>query len=247
ASRPVVVITKPLAEALFGSLDPIGRQVRLGGTTFQVIGIYELGENIFASLVKHIAIVPYTAALKYLDSSPEMIAVEVVTASHATIDEAMDQVIGLLRGLRGLRPGDPNNFAIIRQEETLATFNRLTAVFFLVMIGLSSVALLVGGVGVIAIMMIAVTERTREIGIRKAIGATRREILWQFLCEAATLTLVGGAIGLAIGGGLTFLISSITPIPARVPATAIVAALAMAAVAGVAFGLFPAWRAARMD
>lgn len=247
ASRPVVVISKPLAEALFGSLDPVGRQVRLDGATFRVIGVYELGENIFAAIVKNIAVVPYTAALKYLDSTPEMISVAVVTASHATIDAAMDQVIGLMRGLRGLRPADPNNFAIIRQEETLNTFNRLTAVFFLVMIALSSVALMVGGVGVIAIMMIAVTERTREIGIRKAIGATRREILWQFLCEAATLTLIGGAIGLAIGGGLAFIISSVTPIPASVPVTAIVAALAMAAIAGVAFGLFPAWRAARMD
>ena len=247
ASRPVVVISKPLAEALFGPLDPIGRQVRLGGATFHVIGVYELGENIFAAIAKHIAIVPYTAALKYLQSSPWMISVAVVTEPHATIHEAMDQVIGLLRGMRGLRPADPNNFAIIRQEETLNTFNRLTAVFFLVMIALSSVALMVGGVGVIAIMMIAVTERTREIGIRKAIGATRREILWQFLCEAATLTLIGGAIGLAIGGGLAFIISTVTPIPARVPATAIIAALAMAAIAGIAFGLFPAWRAARMD
>ncbi len=247
ASRPVVVISKPLAEALFGSLDPIGRQVRMGGATFRVIGVYELSENIFAAIVKNIAIVPYTAALKYLESSPRMIAVAVVTAPHATVDEAMDQVIGLLRGMRGLRPADPNNFAIIRQEETLNTFNRLTAVFFLVMIALSSVALMVGGVGVIAIMMIAVTERTREIGIRKAIGATRREILWQFLCEAATLTLIGGAIGLAIGGGLAFVISSITPIPASVPVTAVIAALVMAAIAGVVFGLFPAWRAARMD
>jgi len=247
ASRPVIVISKPLAETLFGMLDPIGRQIRLNGRPFRVIGVYELGENIFASIVKNIAIVPYTAALKYLNTNPEMLSVLVVTAPHATMQEAMDQVTARLRSMRGLRPADANNFAVIRQEEMLAAFNRLTFVFFLVMIALSCVALAVGGVGVIAIMMIAVTERTREIGIRKAVGATRREILWQFLCESATLTGIGGAIGLAIGGGIAFLISSVTPIPARVPFAAVLAALAMAIIAGVAFGLFPAWRAARMD
>lgn len=247
ASRPVVVISKPLAEALFGALDPIGRQIRLDGKPFRVIGVYELSENIFASIVKNIAIVPYTAALKYLETDPELLSILVVTAPHATMQEAMDQVIARLRSMRGLRPAEANNFAVIRQEEMLATFNRLTFVFFLVMIALSSVALAVGGVGVIAIMMIAVTERTREIGVRKAVGATRREILWQFLCEAATLTGIGGAIGLAIGGGIAFLISSVTPIPARVPFAAVLAALAMAVIAGVAFGMFPAWRAARMD
>jgi putative ABC transport system permease protein len=127
------------------------------------------------------------------------------------------------------------------------TFNRITGIFFMVMISLSSVALMVGGVGVIAIMMIAVTERTREIGIRKALGATQREILWQFLFESVTVTFIGGVIGMIIGGTGAFLVSALTPIDARVPVGGIVAALAMATVAGVIFGLWPAWRAARMD
>lgn len=127
------------------------------------------------------------------------------------------------------------------------TFNRLTGVFFIVMLALSSVGLMVGGVGVIGIMMISVTERTREIGVRKALGATRREILWQFLVESSTVTLVGGAIGMLAGALLAFLVQAVTPIPAAIPLWAVLAALVMAAVSGIIFGLWPAWRAARLD
>jgi putative ABC transport system permease protein len=115
------------------------------------------------------------------------------------------------------------------------------------MIALSSVGLMVGGVGVVAIMMISVTERTREIGVRKALGARRREILWQFLVEAATLTLVGGAAGMVIGGGISAIVANFTPLPARVPIESVVAALGMSVLTGVAFGLYPAARAARLD
>ncbi|MFW6079684.1 MAG: ABC transporter permease, partial [Gemmatimonadota bacterium] len=240
ASRPVVVISSALAETLFGALDPVGRTVRIDGSSFRIIGVFELEGNIFASIVRHIAIMPYTAALKHLNASEEFLSVLVVTDDEATQDQAMDQVVTLLRGSRGLRPGEPNDFAIIRQDQLLDTFNRLTGVFFIVMIALSSVGLLVGGVGVVAIMMIAVTERTREIGIRKAVGARRREILWQFLVESATLTLVGGAIGMAVGGALAFLVHALTPIPASVPLWAVFAALLMAALAGVGFGIWPA-------
>jgi putative ABC transport system permease protein len=170
-----------------------------------------------------------------------------VTAADATQDEAMDQVITLLRTSRGLTASQPNNFAVMRQEQMIETFNRFTGVFFVVMLALSSVALMVGGVGVVAIMMIAVTERTREIGIRKAIGATRREILWQFLFEAVTVTVIGGVIGMIVGGGIAFLVASLTPIQASVPLESVLAAIGMAVTAGILFGIWPAWRAARMD
>ncbi|MGH7470612.1 MAG: ABC transporter permease, partial [Longimicrobiales bacterium] len=173
ASRPVVVLTAPLAEKLFGQLDPIGRTVRINGQPFRVIGVFDMSGNVFANLVKYGALIPYTSAFKYLDFDDEMLGIFVVTASSATQEHAMDQVTARLRILRGLRPADPNNFVVIRQEEMAATFTRVTNVFFLVMIALSSVALMVGGVGVVAIMMIAVTERTREIGVRKALGATK--------------------------------------------------------------------------
>lgn len=246
-AAPVIIVSRPLAEKLFGSLDPIGRTVRAGSTRFTVIGIFESTGNIFANIVKHFAVVPYTAAIKYLGASDEWLDLLVVTADDASPDEAMDQVISTLRVLRGLRPGEPNDFVVMRSEMMMQAFNNLTGVFFAVMIALSSIGLMVGGIGVIAIMMISVTERTREIGIRKAIGATRQEILWQFLIEASTVTVVGGVIGMICGGAVAFIVQAITPIPASVPVWAIAAALGMALVAGVLFGLWPAWRASRLD
>ncbi|HUF13662.1 MAG TPA: ABC transporter permease [Longimicrobiales bacterium] len=247
ASRPVVVLSKALADQLFGRLYPVGRQVRLNGQRFTVVGVFEMKGNIFANLVKNFMVVPHTAAFKYLNVDDTFLAILVVTEDDATQAKAIDDVITALRVRRSLRPSEPNDFVIIRQDQMIESFNRMTAMFFAAMIGLSSVALMVGGVGVIAIMMIAVTERTREIGVRKALGATRREILLQFLVEAVTLTLIGSVLGLAIGGALAALLASVTPIPASVPLPAIVAALVMASVAGVLFGLWPAWRASRLD
>ncbi len=248
-SRRVVIISQALAETLMGARDPVGSTIRLDGVAFRVIGIFEVEGNIFAETdaFKHFMVVPYTTALKHLNAPRDFLSVAMVTADASTQDQAMDQTIATLRRVRGLRPAEPNNFAIIRQEEMLNTFNQVTGIFFLVMIGLSSVALMVGGVGVIAIMLISVTERTREIGIRKAIGATRSEILFQFLMEAVTLTVIGAALGLLIGGAGALLVQAATPIPATVPMSAIVAALGMAATAGIVFGLWPAWRASRMD
>ena len=217
ASR-VVLLSRDLAEALFGALDPVGRAVRINGIPFEVIGVFELAENIFANLQKNIAIMPYTSAVKHLNAWDEMMGVFTVTSPTATQQEAIDQVTTLLRTRRGLGPGDDNDFAVIRQEQLIETFNRFTGVFFLVMLALSSVALMVGGVGVIAIMMIAVTERTREIGIRKAIG-----------------------------GGAAAAVDAFTPVPAAVPFGAVVAALSMAFIAGVLFGIWPAIKAARLD
>jgi putative ABC transport system permease protein len=246
-SRPVAVLTDRLALTLFGPLDPIGRTVRINGQPFAVVGVFEPKGNIFGDANQNYVVVPYTAALKHLKVWDGMLRALIVTGDGSTQADAMDQVVAALRGMRGLRPADPDNFAIIRQEEILDTFNRITFVFWVVMIGLSSVALLVGGVGVIAIMMISVTERTREIGVRKALGARRRELLWQFLFEASTLTVVGAALGMLLGGAGAALINALTPIPAAVQPGAVLAALAMAAVAGVAFGILPAWRASRMD
>jgi putative ABC transport system permease protein len=247
ASRPVVVLSEPLARALFGPLDPVARSVRIDGRPFTVIGVFQPRGNIFGEANQNYAVMPYTAALKHLGVGDGFLRALVVTADGSTQEEAMDQVIAAMRGMRGLRPAAPNDFVIIRQAEILDTFNRITGVFFIVMLGLSSVALLVGGVGVIAIMMISVTERTREIGVRKALGARRAEILWQFLFEASTLTVAGATAGMVLGALAAWLIRSLTPVPAVVQPGAVVAALIMAAIAGVIFGLLPAWRASRMD
>ena len=252
-SRPLVVISLPLAEELFGGLDPVGRKIRvtLGNRAvseaFTVVGVFEREENIFSALIEEWAIFPYTSAMKRLKASNWQASVWIVPRESVRQDAAIDQVIGSMRSMRGLRPRNENNFAVMRSDQLVATFNTLIGVFFLVMLALSSVGLLVGGIGVIGIMMISVTERTREIGVRKAVGATRREILWQFLVESAVLTLLGGAAGLALGGGLAEAVSAYTPIPATIPLWAIFTALVMAIVTGILFGIAPAYRASRLD
>lgn len=246
-SRQVAILTTKLAERLFPALDPIGRRVRIAGSPFTVVGIYQPPPNIFASIDPSYAIVPYTSALKHLGASRRDLSILVVPADDASPDDAIDQLTTALRVHRGLRPAEANTFAVVKQAELAETFDRFTLVFFLVMIVLSSIGLMVGGIGVIAVMMISVTERTREIGVRMAVGATRREILSQFLIEAATLTVAGAAFGLALGIAFAWAFRGLTPIPATIPPWAVVASLAVAAVAGIAFGLYPAWRAARMD
>lgn len=254
-ARPVIVLSDGLAEALFGQLDPVGRTVRVSvgnravNERFTIIGVYQPAPNVFTNAVNQWAVVPYHTALRRLKAlSPfTFTTVLVVPSPEAGPAEAQDQIISFLRGSRGLRPGEENNFAIVRSAQLVDFFNRLTGVFFLVMIALSSVALLVGGVGVVGIMLISVTERTREIGIRKALGATRQEILWQFLVEASFLTLVGGAIGMLMGAAAAFALASVTPIPAAIPLWSVVAALGSAVLTGMLFGLLPALRAARME
>jgi putative ABC transport system permease protein len=251
--RAVIVISAALADELFGRLDPIGKRVRVSaggrGTNelFTVVGVFDIGENIFADAFEHFAITPFTAALKRLKANDMFFQVLVIPQEGIPPVEVQDQVISLLRTMRGLGPTEENNFAVISSDQLIDLFNQLTGVFFIVMLALSSVGLLVGGVGVIGIMLISVTERTREIGIRKAVGATRREILWQFLVEAGVLTLLGGASGMLIGALAAEGVEALTPIPASIPIWSVAAALSMAVFTGMLFGLLPAVRASRLE
>ena len=164
-----------------------------------------------------------------------------------SVADAQEAVIVELRTQRGLRPADKNTFDLVTQEQILDIFNKLTGAFFLVMIALSSVGLLVGGIGVMAIMMVSVTSRTREIGVRKALGATRRDIMVQFLTEAATLTGIGGIFGVIVGLGMGRLVSLFLGSPAPTPITQTIIAVIVSIGIGVAFGIVPARRAARLD
>jgi putative ABC transport system permease protein len=246
-SANVVVISEKLAEALFDGMSAVGKEIRLRGQPFVVVGVYREVENVFAEAASNFAFVPTTTALKRLDADPEWLSLLVVPTTTATQQEAMDEVTAALRGERGLRPGVEENFALVRPDAFAELFDRITGVFFLVMMVLAGIGLIVGGVGVVGIMMISVTERTREIGVRKALGATPREILWQFLVESMTVTLVGGALGLLIASGFAFLIGRFTPVPAAIPAWAVAASLLAAAISGMGFGLYPAFKAARLD
>ena len=247
ANSRVAVISKKLEAQLFRGRDPIGQTIKIAGVPFEVIGVYTPPPSLFSGAGPPFAGVPHGAFVKYVPYFKGWMRLAVAPAENVSQQDAMDEVTATLRSLRGLKPGQENNFSIITQDKLLDSWNQLTGIFFLVMIVLSSVGLMVGGVGVVAIMMISVTERTREIGVRKALGATKREILWQFLVEASTLTLVGGAIGMLVGGLVAWALSRLTPIPAYVPLWSVVVALAASALTGVGFGLYPAGRAARLD
>lgn len=251
-ARTVVVLSRQLAEDLFQEEEAVGRRIRASSgenrpVPLTVVGVFDPAPNLFEGQDPHLVIVPHTTAVRRLGVSEEWLQLAVVPRNDVHQSVAEDQVIGAMRTMRGLAPGTPNNFAVMRSTQLLEFFDQFTAVFFIVMLALSSVGLLVGGVGVVGIMMISVTERTREIGIRKAVGASRPEILWQFLVEAGVLTLLGGGTGLLAGAGLAWGVATLTPIPASIPIWAVAASLAMAVVTGMLFGLIPAARAARME
>lgn len=249
---PVIVIDSAVAEDLWHGLDPLDRAINIGQpnqrqSVFRTVGLYEPIDNLFAGLATHYALIPFSAAEKYLGIMDRTIAFIIVPEDGVPLAVAQDAVRGLLRQIRGLTPGEEDDFALLTQTEVLDLWGQLTGVLFMVAIALSGVGLMVGGIGVVGIMMISVTERTREIGLRKAVGARRRDLLLQFLVEAATLTAVGGAVGLFLGGGLAALVQNLTPIPADIPLWSIVAALIASIATGVGFGLYPAARGARLD
>lgn len=245
----VAVLDVDVAHRLFGAVSPIDKLVRLGGRPARVIGLYQPAANIFQPPGQQIAaLVPYLM-LDHQFTIDKTVAlyIPVKPKPGVTVADAQEAVTIALREMRRLRPADHNDFDMITQDQILDVFNKLTGVFFLVMIALSGVALLVGGIGVMAVMMISVTERTREIGVRKAVGATRGDILLQFLFEAATLTGAGGIIGilvgLAIGRGITMLMH----VSAAPPVNSTLVAVVVSVSLGLVFGLLPARRAARLD
>lgn len=249
SGESVIVLEEEFANRLFGRVSPLGRYLRLSGKALRVVGIFQKPSNIFEPPSQEVAgVVPYEMAkrnFRYDDTNALFIVVK--PRAGVPVDDAQDGVTVALRRARQLPPGTPNTFDLLSQEKILETVNGLTAIFFLVMVALSGVALLVGGIGVMAIMMVSVTDRTREIGIRKALGATRGEILWQFLVEAATLTLIGGLIGIVMGLAVGQLLQAQLNLDAGVPLWSTVTAVVVSVMIGLVFGVLPANRAARLD
>jgi putative ABC transport system permease protein len=243
----VIVVNDDMASKLFLDSDPLDKTVYVGGVAFRVIGVYHYEASFLTGGNGPRGIVPIETARRSLDASTFGGTISVMPTSTSTRDETIDDVIALMRERQRLRPTADNTFAIITQDKLFEVYNKIFGMFFLVMIVLSAIGLIVGGVGVIAIMTISVTERTREIGLRKALGATGGTILWQFLVEAVTLTGIGAIIGLGVGTGIAFLIRTATPIHASVPTGAVVASLVASAFTGVLFGILPAIRASRLD
>ena len=247
--QPVVVLEEEVTDRLFGRMNPLGHVIRIGGTAFTVIGVYAKPDNIFQPPgAADGGIVPFRAAkqsFQYDETNSLFIAI--LAQRGVSVPVAKDAAIATLRRSRGHRPATPNSFDVITQDQILDTITSLTSAFFLVMIALSSVALLVGGIGVMAIMMVSVTDRTHEIGLRKALGATKNEVLWQFLVEAATLTGVGGILGIIVGLTVGELLKLVLKLDSGAPLWSAVVAVCASVAIGLVFGMIPATRAARMD
>ena len=254
AAARVIIVNEKMAEILFGDSDPLDKEVTVDGIPLRVIGIYHYTASPMGTPTSAgggdspKAIVPWETARRHLNFWMRGNNLIVKPRQGVAVEVATDEVTAMMRARRGLKPSQPNNFAIMTQDRLMGVYNQLFGTFFVVGMALSSVGLMVGGVGVVAIMMISVTERTREIGVRKALGATRGTILWQFLVEAVTLTGIGAAVGL-IAGMLTAMgVSSAFPsIPASTPLSAVVMSLGASAITGILFGLLPALRASRLD
>ncbi|GAB1341869.1 ABC transporter permease [Gemmatimonas sp.] len=244
----VIVIGVDVAEHFFDGLDPLGRELRIAGTPYEVIGVIERQGSVFGFSLDRLAIAPYTSPLlRTIRPRGDVESLVVQAPSALLVTEGIDAAREVLRSARRLPPGRKDNFALETQDEAMAFFDGIKSKMVIFGTALPAIGLVVGAMVIMNIMLVAVAERTREIGVRKALGARRRDIMSQFLVESATLSVVGAAIGIALGVGLAAVIEALTPLPAAVAPWSVVAALIVGAGVGIAAGIYPASRAARLD
>lgn len=244
--RSVCVIGWEVADKLFKNNNPLGRRVLIGGYKFRVIGVLEkrgslLGHNLDTEVIIPIGI------FQKLYGSRRWLTIEVKVANPALIEEAKDELTGILRRVRKVPPKEDNDFAINQQDMIAGLYKRLTAALYAVAFGVGSIALIVGGIGIMNIMLVSVTERTREIGIRKAIGAKNRDILWQFLIESLAVSALGGMIGIIVGFILAKVVASTTFLSATVSPVSVTIGILFIGMVGLFFGIFPAYKAAKLN
>ncbi len=244
--RPLTILGAQTAERLFGPLDPIDKIIRIHNTTFRVIGVSEKKGAVFGESQDEFAVIPL-GLLQKMFGSRMGLQLLVKPTTPELMQQAMDEATVALRIARRLRPKQPDNFGMFTSETLLNLYRTFTAGIFAVLIGVVALSLVVGGIVIMNIMLMVVSERTREIGLRKALGARRRDIMWQILTESVTLSTFGGAVGITLGFGLALVISKVSPLPAAVQAWSVAMGLSITALVGLFFGLYPAMRAARLD
>jgi len=247
ARRQMVCVIGPeVVEELFPGLDPIGKALRIGDFRFEVVGVTAPKGKVFGQSQDRFATIPVRTFQKLM-AERGSVNIAIKSVDQSSLPLAEQEARNIMRGRRNLRPGSPDNFGITTSEAYLDLYKNLTGGIFVVTIGVAAISLFVGGIVIMNIMLVSVTERTREIGIRKALGARRRDILTQFLVESTTLSLAGGGIGVLAGTGLALLVGAVSPLPAAVNFTSILLGILMSSLVGIFFGSYPASRAARLD
>lgn len=243
--RDVCVIGWEIMENLFKKVNPIGRRINIGGYKFRVIGIIEKRGSLLGHNMDTEIIIPIGNFQK-LYGSRRWVTIEVKVADPSRIEEAKDELTGILRRVRKVPAGEPDDFAINQQDMIADMYKRLTTALYAVAFGVGSIALIVGGIGIMNILLVSVTERTREIGIRKALGARKNDILWQFLVESIVVTSFGGILGILLGFGLAKLIAETTFLAASVSLSSVGVGLVFIGMVGLFFGIYPAYKAAKL-
>ena len=245
--RRAVVLGFGPAKDLFPNMDPIGKWVRIGAYEYEVIGTLQSRRHFIGSISDNFAVIPYTTFEKDHSSKFDDYEIIATVKPEFTLDEAKDEITALMRARRKVAPGAENDFYITSSEAFRDMITNITKYIGLVLVVISSIGLMVGGIGVMNIMLISVTERTREVGVRMALGATRHDILQQFLIEAATLTGTGGVVGIVCGLVAARGVTHIIRFPYSLPILWIIIAFVFSAGIGIIFGMYPANRAAKMD
>jgi putative ABC transport system permease protein len=243
----VCVLGSELADILFPTTNPVGKEIRVGPEAFTVIGVLSKRGQMFGQSRDNFVGLPITTLMKYFSYEKDGLEIIASPRQSEMLGETIEQITSVLRLRRKVPYGQPNDFAVMTQDTLVDLYNQLTGAAYLVMIVISSIGLLVGGIGVMNIMLVSVKERTREIGIRKAIGARSGDILKQFLIEAIFLTGCGGLLGVLVGFGIALVVRAATPLPAAVSPWSVILGLSVSAAIGLFFGIVPAQKAARMD